>query len=197
MQYVYDVDLVNKIVCDLGIDNNQFHLLCLLADKERGKSSPELERYKERYNVHHPSNERYLIAILRDLQDKGLIENLNHKDESFMYYNADFLHVTPKFTEYLYVDPEQAALELWEIYPKWILIDGRRVSSRSNTSLEEVEDLYARMVKRDKRLHARVVDLIKAKYKSGLAEMGLEKFINSRHWELLESESSVDHGKDI
>jgi hypothetical protein len=198
MQYVYDVNLVNKIVCELGIDNNQFHLLCLLSEKPRGESSADIELYKDKYQTHHPDNNRYLITMLKDLEEKGLIEDLNHKDEQYMYYNADFLHVTPKFLEYIYVDPEQAALDLWESYPKWLMIDGKKMSSRSNTSLEEVENLYSKVIRRDKRLHGHVLQLMKENYQEGYAEMGLEKFINSRHWELLEENSKTHrHGVDI
>lgn len=195
---VYDVSLVNKMVCDLGIDNNQFHLLCLLSMKERGKTSPDLELYKARYECHHPDKNRYLIAMLRDLEEKGLIENLNRKDELYMYYNADFLHVTPKFLDLLYGDEATMAEELWEGYPKWIYIDSKKVSSRSNTSLEDVESIYPKVIKKDKRLHAQIMQKIKMHYANSGAEMGLEKFIASRHWEILEDiDNAVSYGTDI
>jgi hypothetical protein len=190
---VYDVSYVNRMVCKLGVDNNQFHLLCLLAMKERNKTSADIEQYKSEYNFHHPDGNRYIIEMIRDLEKKGLIEDLNARDEQYKYYNADLLMITPKFTRFLYEETSTMAEELWKVYPSWLWVNGKRASARSNTSLEEVEEIYSRVVKRDKRLHAKILRLVKSHYNSGIAEMGIDKFIKSRHWELLETDG---YGKE-
>ena len=101
-------------------------------------------------------------------------------------YEVDNFVVTHKFSELILIEGNTASLELFEVYPKWIFIDGKEWSARS-CGLTKVEIMYPKVIKNDVVLHRTIIEIVKEyKKHNRYAEMGIEKFIDSRHWELLE-----------
>lgn len=102
-------------------------------------------------------------------------------------YEIDNFVVTPKFSELILIEGNTAAKELFDVYPKWISIDGKEYSARS-CGLTRVEIIYPKAIYNDIVLHRTIIDIVKVYKKyNNYAEMGIDKFIDSRHWELLES----------
>ena len=102
-------------------------------------------------------------------------------------YELDNFIVTPKFTDIILTDNDSAAEELWNAYPKWINIEsqGKEVSARS-CGLTKVEMLYSVAIKGDIILHKSILLAVRNyKRRNKYAEMGIDKFIESKHWELL------------
>ena len=87
--------------------------------------------------------------------------------------------------------------EFWRAYPAWININGKEVSARS-IGIEVVTKIYPAAIKNDIVLHKTIINLLDNYRKHNrYAEMGIEKFVHSRHWELLAEKYGNNDKDDI
>lgn len=130
------------------------------------------------------------ISELNDLIDRGYVIN---KSRIPTEIELDYLILTSKFTSD-FGDPltesEDMAKELWDAYPKHILIDNREVSAVS-CIYEQFADRYLKAIKNSKKTHKQAMGAV---YALGTyAEMGIEKWVGSRQWELKNEPKPKSH----
>lgn len=118
------------------------------------------------------------------LVNKGLVINLNQKDD---YYMDSFV-VTDMFLEGLFYDDETIpGTEFWNRYPKMLYIEGKRFAARNTDKDKFVEDYYKEIGMRvDK--HKKIMEALEYAIKNKLVTMGLRKWFDSKQWETIEEE---------
>jgi hypothetical protein len=192
---IYDLKKYVKYLCDRDISPDQY-LLCLMVYK---KDIASIKQYLD-------SKGKLDSAMIDDLIVKGYIEDFSlTKDEhdelikmlgdsvssSFRIshqYNLKNLLITPKFTEGVLIDNNMAAQEFWDSYPKSVkFANSPEVSARTRTVYKNREELfstYGKKIKNNLELHLKILNTISENYPI-YAEMGIDKFVDSDHWELL------------
>lgn len=171
---IYDVDKYVELLCKAQISTDQF-LICTLIHLKDYKS---MERYKAEYENFRVEHVRFQI---RDLMDRGFIVPTRKG-----HYEIDELFVTPLFTALVFIDPEDSGTEIWEVYPKWLFLDNKKISAKS-CDKDDLIERYNGKIKRNIIKHKKIISLIENfKSNNDYAEMGIEKFVASEHWELLE-----------
>ncbi len=163
---------VVEFICEYGISANQFLLCWFLKFDEKEL----LMQYVSKFSFNGEE--------IEDLIKKNLI--IKHVNNDTSDYLLSDLKVTEIFED-LFGDKEEMGEELWNNYRKWILINNIPTSSRSRISLEDFIDSYHKIIRGSKKKHAKIMSILKTyNSQNHYAEMGIDKFINSRHWEALE-----------
>lgn len=123
---------------------------------------------------------------VKDLHDRGYI--LYFKVNKNIETSAENFYVTERFTDMLYtgesapmVDDDDAFNELHAAYPAYIQIDGKPTAAR-NLDFELGEQLYSRIIRGNRELHATILSTIAYGIEHGLLNMGMRKFIETRQW---------------
>lgn len=105
------------------------------------------------------------------------------------YYSLDNFSVTDAFSKGFLDGFDECAKELWTIYPKQGM-QGNNIFPAKSIDYDEFKDKYIGILKSDITIHTTNIERLKTYLKSNTyAEMGLEKYIGSRHWENLADES--------
>lgn len=137
----YNFKKENKLLEELKITPNQAWFCIMLMEQDFNKKKEIFVNYCEQ----HGGFNHFDILALEQL---GYIENFNYgkpegktiirtvKDENGKSYKKEellhninlleFFIITPKFTEKVYIDPEDALEELLSNFPSWMIIDGQR-----------------------------------------------------------------------
>ena len=165
------------VLCRLKISPNQFYICWLIHSRDRVST---IKYYEEnQFN-------RFTPADIEELLRRDFLLSLT-KDKS--EYNLDCFTVTPKFTDSLIVDEDEAGEELWNTFPSWLMVKQNKVSAKS-CDKDDLIEKYAKKIKGSFKKHKKVMSALEEyiKRNNGYATMGIEKFVNSEQWTLLEQE---------
>jgi hypothetical protein len=133
-------------------------------------------------------------AEYKDLVDKGIILDGNKKGEWFL----DVLLIKDSIATVLFVDIDQAGQELWERYPNCLYFNGTSMPTKS-TDKDVVLKKYMDNIACNPVRHERVMELLAYAVTNGMITMGIEKWVKSAQWEVLETEygnRTDDNGTD-
>lgn len=124
------------------------------------------------------------VRALDDLITRGFL--LNTGVDTRDQYAIDNFIVTDKFTSGFLIGVEEVFKELWETYPKHLLIDNEEKPAKA-VDYEETENKYLRAIQFSITKHKEVISKLKAYNKiNKYASMNFRNFIGSRHWEDME-----------
>lgn len=187
---IYDIKEYVDFLCDKDIDANEYLLCMLLYEKD----DDLIEKFKERFRIFEPDRDRYIRSMLKHLIATGYVEDFNTKDENgYKTYYLNMLMVTPRFTQEFIVDGKDAAEEFWTAYPKWLFID-KQVPAKSMDYIE-FQKMYEGIIHKSKKKHEQMMQIIENyKVSNQYAEMGIAKYLGSRHWENLEDQFNAGDG---
>jgi hypothetical protein len=115
---------------------------------------------------------------IQDLVKRGYIDDVNSPGEE--YVHAYF--ATNKFTQEMWISLDEAGDELWETYPPFFFIDGKRCAART-CDKELHAKIYLKRIKNNRAKHEKIIELLKKLKKENRIQMGIEKFIVSEQWE--------------
>lgn len=118
---------------------------------------------------------------IRDLEKRKMMRNLNQgesDDFSDMYVIEDW------FLKEIFIGTEQAGRELWDEYPPFFSMDGRRVPARS-CNYDVLIKTYIRRIKNRKDIHENIMKVLRQAKKEDRISMGIEKWVSSAQWEAL------------
>lgn len=125
-----------------------------------------------------------------ELVNRGYLDNVNSEGED----NSEAFFVTPKFVQEMFVELEEAGEQLWEAYPPFFFIDGRRCAART-CDKEWLEKTYGKRIKQNRGKHEKILRLVKKLKAENKISMGIEKFVTSEQWDsywAAEKENIVD-----
>ena len=133
-----DTEKLVDFLCREKISANQYLLLRLLHESElevkKGNLSYSTRGLLYKYYVENPDC-NWTVEEVEDLEKKGFIINYktldltspNPEDRKDDY---EKIILTAKFSDYTYVGDE-AFMEIWDIYPKFIKVDGATHPARN------------------------------------------------------------------
>lgn len=128
------------------------------------------------------------VKEFEDLIARGYIMYLGNEDRANRN-ELDYYKVTEKFTKGFLDNFEENARELWTTYPK----EGKQGESTfvaKSVDYDEFKDKYIEIQKQDAAIHGLNMTRLKGYLKGNkYAQMGIMKYIGSRHWENLTDDS--------
>ncbi len=143
---------------------------------------------------------KYLKHHNIDSQDLG-IDKLIIEGKLYPYkvnelekgYNLRTLRLMDDFKNKIILDNDDASEELFFSYFDYLLIDGVRVPAR-NININTFKMEYSKIIKNNRLEHDRILAVTK-KYVSSrpYAEMGLDKYIGTRHYNLVEKDDRINN----
>ena len=197
---IEDLDKFVRFMTKYNINAHQFMLPYMLHMDERRKAgirkyessgTAMANLFKYKYN-----SGGWSLDDLKYLEEKGLITGLTKVDTTGrkVIVEPEMIEPTQEFRDNIFA-PETRFEEFLETYPVTIthFNDPRKgdIPLQIVDSLDELEDLYNRLVK-TKVLHERIIDLVQWAKEQGLITMNIKKFVASRHWRVLEKQK-IDH----
>lgn len=202
---IYDFVKADKMMDRLKVDPIQFHLLYLLYHrKDNTSTTAQLERFKAVVLANEHADG--LRKRIDDLEDKGLIDNLNagNGPREDVAYSADRLVVTPYFEAALIA--VDCGEELWQAYPATMpLSQGDKFISRFGDK-DGIINTYERKIRKDLSKHKFVMEQLE-KFVTMVNEgringMKIQNFVDSEMWDVLAEvdvkESLIgNHGQSI
>lgn len=135
---------------------------------------------------------------LMDLREKGWIFYDEEKAKKMVKSGEDHRFIldmhfpTKRAFKTFWLDFHIAGEELWNAYPNTLNIKGSLVPAKT-CDKEELAKKYAKIIKYDKSSHQKILELLKKAKMANAISLGIEKFVDSRHWEYLASET-IDYG---
>ncbi len=130
---------------------------------------------------------------IADLMRRGFIEREIPESRNGSYQLDDFV-LSEKFTADLCFDTDKCIDELYEVYPKTMLIDGSpKILIGEDRVIMGM--MYTNLIKRNYKLHRQIVE--KVKLNKDKIQMGIKKFITGKVWEALTLEAKIDMSVDV
>lgn len=174
-----ETDKVNELICKYKINPTQIYILWLLYTEDE----KSIEKYIEVFG-------NFKEDDFKELVDKGLLIWTNRKAES--YINKDLVVTLELVEELDKKDPRDAYDELFEMYPAWLVINGKKIPSKTLTFSDEksIIEAYGKIISKGKFLHKKILALTN-KYKEmndGNAIVKIDKYVTGRLWEEIDKE---------
>lgn len=168
------LELVDTLL-DLQLSANQYVFLYLKYKKDDVRLYKYLEKVR-------PLSQKEMD----NLEERGLIVNVNKAPNDYL---PDRYLVTQKFVKA--IEPSlKPAEEFWDAYPGFTSINGTKAALKA-ISKDDFLFKYADLVKRDKELHQRIMRALRYMKGRDEVKMRIDKWIDSRMWETVESELEV------
>lgn len=182
-------------LCKHKITTNQFLILYLLYT-ERMVSSKKLS-YTKTGNIYKYSQENigWAREEVEDLIKKEFIVDCNTTADLFF----DKLILTEKFSELMFIDNYIAWDELLDEYPEKVIINTGTFFLKA-VDPDEWATKYIKIIKRSKKKHEEVIELVKWGVENGKVNMRIDRFILGRVWESLKKlrdEEGGSIGEDL
>ena len=172
---IIDINEYVDFLCKSQIDPNQFLICWLIYNKDRKNSYKYISELK-----------RFKVEDILELEKKGYLANVKSRSDSSNTLELDDYITTQKFDDFVIIDKVEIGEEFWNFYLKWIWINGSKVSAKSCDKDEFIEN-YAKKIKNNKKKHLKIMEIYERYKKENLyADMKIDKFIGSEHWENLE-----------
>ncbi len=160
---------MDKLI-ELKITPNQF-LFCYLIHTD---NYAEIYRYTEK-------GAGWKKEELENLVNRGFIMNINQDGEWF----SDGFIVTEKFTKGFLFDAYEKAKEFYEAYPAFGSIDGKPFPTKK-IAPDKFYSLYNKVTGEKIEVHERAMKALDYAKKTGLANMRIDNWVESRMWEHIE-----------
>lgn len=175
-----------KLLCKLKISPEQFLICMLIHDKD----SAGMIQYFNENKKHQFKHEQ-----VDELLEREFLVRLSTDSDN---YNLDHFAITGKFSGEFLIDGEDAGEEFWNAYPSWLKVKNQKVSAKS-CDKDDLIEKYAKKIKGNRKKHARVMLVIEeyVKRNDGYALMGIEKFVGSEQWTILEVEYEEAPNTDL
>lgn len=201
---IVEIDL--DFVIEHGITFEQYVICYLLWQDQRQANNPDRHlggeshlSYVYKYFLALKDNDRiegWKIKDIEHLEDIGFLINRNPTGK----YSADLMEVTPVFINAVMTTITEWD-ELWDAYPARMVIEPGRPQAllKSVKDRVELQRRYLNAVKTKKK-HREVMELLEWGKENNQVNLGIEKFVNSYFWEILQdikagdsNEASSDH----
>lgn len=178
-------------LCKHKLTLNQFAICLLIHKKDTAimirinNEIGTIGNYLIPNGVDSQGNKKYKKEIV-DLIDRDFLKlTFIDKDNK---YNLDNFEVTTKFTD-KFLQEADLFEEFWQEYPKFIYVQGLEFPAKS-TDYDELKEKYLKLIKNSKKKHKEIIERLKLfKSNNTYAQMGIEKFVGSRQWENLHSDT--------
>lgn len=165
---------------ELGISFNQYLFLVMVKE----------DLYASLYS-YEELNVGFTKEEVHDLVVKGYIRKVSHDSNYIDAYEA-----TELFTERLYsLDSEKQAEDFWEEYPPYMVIDNRKIPTKT-LDKEKFLEVYSKKVGKFKYLHEKVMEALSYAKTRGMISMGLEKWFLSEQWNEVLREKQKDQNRE-
>lgn len=127
------------------------------------------------------------------LVDKGLAAE-NHRRDPDVPANIDEFEATEKAVRFFFDAPTHFGEELYEAYPDFAETgDGKRYPLKMfDRDMEELFDAYAGAIGNNRAKHRDVLSLLEWAEERDMIDMGLQKFVFSRYWQILRKEKETE-----
>lgn len=163
------VQFTQKLV-SLKMTPNQFYF-CYLLHNDR---FPELYQYVEKVGTFDRKD-------IEDLKKRGFVR-LEGKEGT-----SDGYKVTDKFTKNFLANSYELAKTFFDAYPSFGSIDGRPISLKA-ISPDKFYEQYNLITGKQLRVHERIMTALEKAKKMGLVNMKIDKWLDTRQWELIDKE---------
>lgn len=223
---IYNFPRFQEIKEKLGLTPNQIYICLVLMETNKENKRELIEKYKQQHkgfeqrdidtliekeyllnlNTTNPNVETTILKKESQEKFKPIVKK-TPEGETLVIQNRtlDLLVVTDKFKEGIFIDNDDAAEEIWSIYPKWMNINNKRQSTKS-ILYEEFKVLYGNLIQGNGILHKKIVECVsnyKKVEKAGHIQLvGIKKFFENKIYndieELLEDlEGEKDSINDL
>lgn len=152
--------------------------------------------YREDINkgVEYAQHFSFDYDAIKDLEDRDYIISSKAKNEKYGFGNTvvNLEAIKNMIVENGYA----AALEIWNNYPLFIMINGKKVYSRSTISKEAFMELYINHIDKNLILHTNILRITKElNEKFQYATMSIEKYISTEAYMAIEEE--LKNGRNL
>lgn len=174
-------------LCERKLTFSQF-VICLLVYK---KDYASIIKYSNEIgyigDTYIKSSKGY-IKELDDLIERGYL--LYHGAKDKKDYELDDFILSPSFTDGFLVDIEDVCKELWDAYPKHLLIQGNLVNAKV-ADYDEFSIKYLKTINNRIKKHKEVMEKLKIMLNiTPYAPMSIMNFVGSRHWENIDGDAT-------
>lgn len=175
-----DITRTLKIVNDLEISIEEFSFIYMIqihnTEKKLSPSNKFSSLFKEYYTL-NKNNFLYPIMLKR-LEEKGLIINLNKSDSNIIEFNK--IGVTEAFKNSLIVDIDECWKEVLDSYPKFMRVNNVRYMTTSSD--KDLKSLYFNeIIKKGSRyLHEEFITLTRGFYQTEPQDNPMNKIETSK-----------------
>lgn len=192
MTNIYEINDLVDFLTESGMNTKQFtYCLLLYYDKKysRIEGTAKLSRPLSQLYKYFTNVEEFTKAEIQQLIDSGYLNQTGHD------FKPDHLETTDKFERNWFGEPTYKLDQLIEVYPKHV--DNFDHPGKGKIPLiimsnyAQVEKTYNRFVSTYK-MHNRVLAVTQWAKQRNMIKMGIEKYINSKHWEYLLEQKNSD-----
>lgn len=164
------------------IDENLTEHQILILWLVHTKNANLIGQYKKKFG-------QFDVDQILDLINRGYIEDFGLVKDNKREFDIYNFIVGDKFSNSIYIDEYEAGEQLISTYPSFLVINGTTISAKS-CDHDDLAIKYAKIIKNNRKKHERILELVKmmSTDNNGKAVMGVEKFVASRHWNLLEEQ---------
>lgn len=140
-----------------------------------------IKEVRETYPQFAPTLFPYSLTMIEDLIEKGYLKRYKEDDGDLV----DNFIVLDKFNTKVFNSfPEESGKEVWDAYPEFIRVDGKKLAAKSCSKDEWVIE-YARKYGRYKNQHKKIMEAVKYGRESQLITWGIKKFMEAELWDYL------------
>lgn len=167
-------------LCEKSLTFNQFAICLLIYHKDVAKIIQYTEEVGYMGTATIVTKDGFSVMEIEDLLQRGFL--LSHGLDKKEPWALDNFIVTEKFTKGFLIGTEDVFSELWQEYPKHILINNEEKPTKV-ADYETLEEKYLKAIGYNLKKHQEVMRKLKL-YKSShqYAQMNLANFIGSKHW---------------
>ena len=153
---MYNNEKFTSILIKYQITPNQFYILYSLFKKDWDN----LFKYVNKVvvGINEKGIKKTGFSIEEELQpliEKGLLVNWGSNK-----FEVLDLALTDEFISTLFIDSEQAGIELFDVYPHWLIINGSKIIAKSCDKDAYILK-YAKKINNDVLLHKTIIDNVK------------------------------------
>lgn len=193
--------LIN-LLSNLDISADEFLLLYLIhTGNQDGLYKFVIERFLKNHKSKIVTFNKDNVPILNKtpftketfirLKSKGYIEFNEDTVEQMVFSNE--LSVTKEFSEYLFTNSLEGGDELFEAYPDFIEINGKRMGAKvcSGTNIFDVQETYLELIGHNREKHEEILKKIgiAKRNKNPYVNISIVNFVNQECWKYLDTKS--------
>lgn len=167
-----------KFLANNSLTSNQFLILSLTKAKRFDLVYAYVDSLMKNSKKVWNSVGGLSITEIEDLVDKGLVRNLNTRDNYFL----DQFVVTEKFNKMFGSIDLTSAVEFWAAYPQTIMVEGKKYNAK-NVNKDEFLIEYVNKIGNSKETHEKVLLTLKDHIEKGLIKSKIDKWLNAKPWE--------------
>lgn len=177
---LHELDEYTEYLCrfDKDVDANMAYFLFLIWRQD----IKSFNKYKK--SKRNPPITELKFELLLDL---GYLE-IKVNPHNYEFKNID---VSEKFLKLVAIDEDDAFDELCKYYPKNAIIINNKPNNPINVSRNKGIAMYEKIINNNRLLHNKIIEILIAYTKDYPLIMGIEKFLEIKHWEFMRSHMEV------